>query len=89
MNYPLTFKAAILDKIGFPLKLENITTKFIYTNSGEGVLINNNKNVKEINLPLFYYNNPRHSAGVKSVFVIDNNYFALISAKKISCLYAS
>jgi len=54
-----------------------------------GLLINNNKNVKEINLPLFYYNNPRHSAGVKSVFVIDNNYFALISAKKISCLYAS
>ncbi len=45
--------------------------------------------IKEINLPFFYYDNPRHSSGVKSVFVMNDEYFALISSKKISCLYAS
>jgi len=54
----------------------------------EGFLIEKNR-VSEINLPLFFYNNSNHSSGVKSVFFIDDEYFALISAKKISCLYAS
>ena len=54
----------------------------------DGFVIKENK-AYEMNLPLFFYNNSNHSSGVKSVFSIDGNYFALISAKKTSCLYAS
>ena len=54
----------------------------------DGFLIKKNE-ASEINLPLFFYNDSRHSAGVKSVFLIEDEYFALISAKKISCLYVS
>ena len=54
----------------------------------DGFLIKKNE-ASEINLPLFFYNNSRHSAGVKSVFLIEDEYFALMSAKKISCLYDS
>tara|TARA_B100001123_G_scaffold398597_1_gene482807 strand:- start:236 stop:1495 length:1260 start_codon:yes stop_codon:yes gene_type:complete len=54
----------------------------------DGFLIKKNK-ASEINLPIFFYNDSKHSAGVKSVFLIEDEYFALMSAKKISCLYAT
>ncbi len=52
----------------------------------KGLLIKENS-VSEINLPLFFYT--EKDGGVKSVFFLENKYFALISLKKTSCLYAS
>ena len=51
-----------------------------------GLLIKENTE-SEINLPLFFYTNK--DGGVKSVFLIDDEYFALLSSKKLNCLYAS
>jgi len=48
---------------------------------------------KKIDLPSFYYD--KNAGGIKSVFLINNEYFALISSKKVNwlqkvdCLYAS
>ena len=52
----------------------------------EGFEIKKNS-LSEINLPSSFYR--EKSGGVKSVFLIKNNYFALISSKNFSCLYAS
>ena len=54
----------------------------------DGLLIKKNE-VSEINLPLFFHNDSKHSSGVKSVFSIKDEYFALISSKTFSCLSAS
>tara|TARA_Y100000590_G_scaffold59257_1_gene62846 strand:+ start:3 stop:1259 length:1257 start_codon:yes stop_codon:yes gene_type:complete len=51
-----------------------------------GLLINENK-ISEINLPLFFYT--EKDGGIKSVFLIEDEYFALLSLKKFNCLYAS
>ena len=51
-----------------------------------GLLINENK-ISEINLPLFFYTGK--DGGIKSVFLIEDEYFALLSLKKFNCLYAS
>ena len=51
-----------------------------------GLLIKENTE-SEINLPLFFYTNK--DGGVKSVFLINDEYFALLSSKKLNCLYAS
>ena len=56
----------------------------IYTR--KGLLIKESK-TSEINLPLFFYT--ERDGGVKSVFLIKDKYFALISLKKLSCLYAA
>jgi len=52
----------------------------------KGLLIKDNK-VSEINLPLSFYIGK--DGGVKSVFLINDKYFALLSLKKFSCIYAS
>ena len=52
----------------------------------KGILIKENTE-SEINLPLFFYTNK--DGGVKSVFLINDEYFALLSSKKLNCLYAS
>ena len=51
-----------------------------------GLLINENK-ISEINLPLFFYT--EKDGGIKSVFLIEDEYFALLSLKKFNCLYAA
>ena len=52
----------------------------------EGFEIKEN-NTSEMNLPFSFYT--EKSGGVKSVFLVKNKYFALVSLKKFSCLYAS
>tara|TARA_B100000029_G_scaffold257498_1_gene254251 strand:- start:193 stop:1449 length:1257 start_codon:yes stop_codon:yes gene_type:complete len=52
----------------------------------KGLLIKDNK-ISEINLPLSFYTDK--DGGVKSVFIIKNKYFALLSLKKFGCIYAS
>tara|TARA_Y100000590_G_scaffold401058_1_gene485663 strand:+ start:1036 stop:2262 length:1227 start_codon:yes stop_codon:yes gene_type:complete len=56
----------------------------IFTQDGFLITRNNKKN---IDLPSFYYD--KNEGGIKSVFLINNEYFALISSKKNNCLYAS
>jgi len=51
-----------------------------------GLLINENT-TSEINLPLFFYTGK--DGGIKSVFLIEDKYFALLSLKKFNCLYAA
>ena len=62
----------------------NKTDYEIFTRNG---LLIKNENTSEINLPLLFYN--ERDGGVKSVFTINDEYFALISLKKFSCLYAA
>ena len=52
----------------------------------DGFIIDNNKK-REIDLPLFYYG--KQDGGIKSVILIEDQYFALVSLKKFSCLYLS
>ena len=67
------------------MKLNGNKTEYvIFTRTG--LLIKENTE-SEINLPLFFYTNK--DGGVKSVFLIDDEYFALLSSKKLNCLYAS
>ena len=67
------------------LKLENKEPKYeIFTRKG---LLLTNKLSKEINLPLNFY--LEQDGGVKSVFQIKDQKFALISQKQFSCIYAS
>ena len=42
----------------------------------DGFLIKKNE-ASEINLPLFFYNDYRHSAGVKSVFLIEDERYII------------
>lgn len=56
----------------------------IFTKNG---LLIKNENISEINLPISFYN--ERDGGVKSVFTINDEYFALISLKNFSCLYAA
>ena len=64
---------------------ENQETKYeIFTQ--DGYIINNESEIK-INLPSFFYE--ENQGGVKSIFLIDDEYFALISSKETNCLYAS
>ena len=67
------------------MKLNGNKTEYeIFTRTG--LLIKENTE-SEINLPLFFYTNK--DGGVKSVFLIDDEYFALLSSKKLNCLSAS
>ena len=64
---------------------ENNETEFeIFTQDGF-VIKKNNKS--EIDLPLFYYG--KQDGGIRSVFLIKDEYFALVSLKKFGCLYAA
>ena len=63
---------------------ENESEFEIFTQDG---FIIDKKNLKKIDLPLFYYN--KQGGGIKSVFLIKDKYFALVSQKKYACLYAS
>ena len=61
----------------------------------DGFLILENNKIK-IDLPSSYYDRnidisypSSLQGGVKSVFLINNEYFALISSKKVDCIYAS
>ena len=61
----------------------------------DGFLILENNKIK-IDLPPSYYDRnidisypSSLQGGVKSVFLINNEYFALISSKKVDCIYAS
>ena len=64
---------------------ENDETEFeIFTQDGF-IITKNNK--LAIDLPLFYYD--KQDGGIKSVFLIKDKYFALVSLKKFACLYAS
>ena len=67
------------------MKLNGNKTEYvIFTRTGLSIKENTES---EINLPLFFYTNK--DGGVKSVFLIDDEYFALLSSKKLNCLYAS
>jgi len=67
------------------MKLNGNKTEYvIFTQTGLSIKENTES---EINLPLFFYTNK--DGGVKSVFLIDDEYFALLSSKKLNCLYAS
>jgi len=52
----------------------------------EGFKIEKNR-ISEMNLPISFYK--EQAGGVKSVFTIEDENYALISAKKLSCFYAS
>ena len=52
----------------------------------KGFLIKNDI-LSNLNLPLYFYD--KQDGGIKSVFAFNNEYFALVSQKKLTCLYAS
>ena len=65
----------------------------VFTQDGF-LIVEDNK--KKIDLPSFYYDRNTDisypssvAGGIKSVFFINNEYFALISSKKVNCTYAS
>ena len=78
----------------FILKDKNGEEKFKFFTQ-DGFLISENKKIK-IDLPAFYYDKnidelypSSLQGGVKNVFFINDEYFALISSKKGDCIYAS
>ena len=52
----------------------------------DGLLIKKN-DISDVILPLFFYG--KKNGGIKTVFSLDNKYFALVSSKKLYCFYAS
>ena len=67
-------------------KNDSKVTFQIFTHTGFSIKENK---IIEMNLPSSFYKEKKSDGGVKSVFTINGNYFALISQKKFSCLYAS
>ncbi len=58
----------------------------IFTHTG---LFIKKNNISKVNLPSSFYKEKEYDGGLKSVFLIQDQYFGLISQKKLSCLYAS
>ncbi len=71
------------------LIINNNNNKIIYeifTHTGNVI---KEDNISKINLPTSFYKEKEFDGGVKSVFSVQDEYFALISKKNFSCLSAS
>lgn len=77
-SYPGKSASLIIKQSNNKIEYEIFTRK--------GLLVKENK-ITEINLPLSFYTDK--DGGVKSVFIIKDKYFALLSLKKFNCIYAS
>ena len=76
------------DKTASLIVLKNNSKVSLEIFTRSGFFIKEDK-VIEMNLPSSFYKEKKKDGGVKSVFTINGKYFALISQKKFSCLYAS